>query len=396
MPEPRQYRESLSRSPSLDEAACVDDLARLARRRIPRFAFDFLDGGAGAEIGLRRNRAALDAIALLPRYCTPAPVRTETRLLGRDYPLPFGLAPVGLGNLVWPEADLTLAALAAEAGIPVVASSAATTSIEQMAAAAPGAWFQLYVARDPDISRDMLRRARAAGVEVLVVTVDIPVPGKRNRDIRNRLSLPFRPGLGTLFDVLSRPAWSMATLRRGSPTFANYAPYATGNTRSQSLARFMAEQIKGDLTWDDVRALRDLWPGKMVVKGLLAPEDARAAVELGADGVWVSNHGGRQLDSAPAPCDVLPAIRAAVGPSYPLIMDGGVRSGEDIVKARLRGADFVMTGRCFYYGVAAGGRAGGSRVIALLADELRRALGQIGCPSFAELDGRWEWRAGEP
>jgi isopentenyl diphosphate isomerase/L-lactate dehydrogenase-like FMN-dependent dehydrogenase len=378
---------------TLEEAASIDDLAELARRRIPRFAFDFLDGGAGGEIGLRRNRAALEAIALMPRYCTGVTPRTGMRLLDRDYALPFGLAPIGLGNLVWPQADATLATLAAEAGMPVVVSSAATTSIEEMARAAPGAWFQIYVARNAEISRDLMRRAQSAGVEVLVVTIDIPVPGKRNRDLRNRLTLPFRPGLGTLLDLVSSPSWSLAMLRHGSPTFVNYAPYSTGDARAQSLAQFMGEQIKGDLTWDDLRAIRELWPGKMIVKGVLAAEDARLALALGADALWVSNHGGRQLDSAPAPCDALPGIRAAVGASCPLIMDGGVRSGEDIVKARLRGDDFVMTGRALYYGVAAGGRAGGARAIALLADELRRALGQIGCPSFAELDARWESRA---
>jgi L-lactate dehydrogenase (cytochrome) len=381
---------------TLARVACIDDLADLARRRIPRFAFDFLDGGAGQELSLRRNRAALDAIALAPRCCRGVTPRTEMRVLGNEYRLPFGLAPVGLGNLVWPQADGTIAALAAEAGMPVVLSSAATTSLEDIARAAPGFWFQLYVARNPKISRDLMRRARAVGVEVLVVTVDIPVAGKRNRDIRNRLTLPFRPGVGTLVDLLSHPSWALATLRHGSPTFVNYAPYSSGDTRAQSLAQFMNDQIKGDLTWDDLRAMREAWPGKLVIKGILSPEDALLARQIGADAVWVSNHGGRQLDSAPAPCDALPGIRGAVGPSYPLLMDGGVRGGEDIVKARLRGADFVMAGRCFYYGAAAAGRDGAARAITLLADELRRALIQIGCPAFSELDARWEWLSVSP
>lgn len=377
----------------LTRAASIDDLARLARRRLPRFAFDFLDGAAGEEAGLRRNRAALGEVLLKPHYGVGVDPDSSATLFGQTWRQPFGVAPVGLGNLAWPGSDLALAGLARDNGIPFVLSTVASTAIEAAAAAAPGhCWFQLYVQRQEAVNRDLLRRADAAGLKVLVVTIDIAASNTRRRDIRNRFVIPFRITPRLVADLVRHYRWSLATLKAGPPSFANLAPYATAES-GQSLAEFISSAMKTDLTWDDIRRLRDQWSGTLVVKGILTPEDAVAALAAGADGVWVSNHGGRQLNAAPATIDALPAVRAAVGPAVPVLMDSGLRSGEDMVKARLRGADFLFSGRSFYYGMAAGGPPGGERAMALLAEDLRRTLLQIGCPAFAELDRRWEWAA---
>jgi isopentenyl diphosphate isomerase/L-lactate dehydrogenase-like FMN-dependent dehydrogenase len=369
----------------------IGDLAQAARRRIPRFAFDFLDGGAGNEAGVRRNRERLDAILLKPRCAVGVDPDTSVCLFGRNYALPFGVAPVGMGNLMWPGGDLALARLAATHGIPLVVSTAATTSLEEMAAAAgSNAWFQLYVARDPAINRDLLERAWRAGIRVLVVTTDVPIPGDRRRDRRNRFVLPFRPTLSFIAQVIAHPEWALATLRAGPPGFPNYAPYRPRGV-SRPMAEFMSEQIKGDFRWSDLAPLRQQWPGSLVVKGLLAPEDAALALEHGADAVWVSNHGGRQLDSAPAAVDALARVRVALGPHAVVLMDGGIRSGEDVAKAHILGANMVFSGRSFYYGTAAGGAAGAARAMTLLAEDLRRVMVQLGASGIAELDRRWLW-----
>lgn len=374
----------------LEEAASIDDLAILAKRRLPKFAFDFLDGGAGDEAGCRRNRASLQTILLKPHYGLGLDPQTETSLFGQTYRQPFGIAPVGLGNLAWPGADLCLAQLAQAHGIPYVLSTVSTTAIETVtAAAAHRVWFQLYLLRQDEINRDLLRRAWAAGIRVLVLTIDIVASGTRRRDVRNRFTIPFRIGPKLLADLMLHSGWSLNTLRAGRPSFANLTPYAKGST--QALAEFITSQVRTDLNWEDVRRLRDLWQGTLVVKGVLTPEDAGAARQAGADGIWVSNHGGRQLDAAPASIDALAAVRAACGPTLPVLLDSGIRSGEDIVRAGLRGADFVFSGRSFYYGMAAGGAAGGARAVTLLAEDLKRVLVQIGCPSFRDLDEKFLW-----
>ncbi|MDO8606938.1 MAG: alpha-hydroxy acid oxidase [Phaeospirillum sp.] len=371
--------------------SCIADLARRARRRLPAFAFGFLDGGSGEEGGLRRNRERLEAVTLKPRFCTGGKPETTATLFGRTHAQPFGIAPVGMGNLLWPGADLILARQAQAHDLPLVVSTVSSTTIEAMAEAAPGnTWFQLYYSHRPDINRDLLRRAWEAGIRVMAVTVDVPLAGDRRRDVRNRFVLPFRPGLRFMASVAAHPAWALATLRAGSPGFPNLAPYNAA-VSGQTLSAFITSQIKDTLSWDDLKELRQMWQGALLVKGLLAPEDAEAALEAGADGIWVSNHGGRQLDAAPAAVDALAAIRAAVGPDVVVVMDSGIRSGEDIVRARVMGADFVFCGRGFYYGVAAGGAAGAARAVELLTADLRRTLTQIGCPSWTGLDHRWRW-----
>lgn len=377
--------------PSLRHAAAIDDLRTLARRRVPRIVFDYLDGGAGAEANLRRNRSALDAVVLTPRYLRDVSARrTAATLFGRTYAAPIGVAPVGLANLVWPGADRLLAAAARDADVPYILSTAGTTALEEIAALAPDhTWFQLYVAVEEHITTDLIRRARAAGIGVLVVTVDVPVPGKRNRDLRNGFTLPLRPTLPNLLDLARRPAWLWASARAGVPGFATLAPYAPKGGGPTSHAAFMARQVTPRLERTLLARIRDAWPGTLVVKGLLAAEDAVLAAELGCDGVIVSNHGGRQCEAAPATIEALPAVVAALGGRIPVAMDSGVRSGTDVVRALCSGAAFTFSAPSFLYGVAAGGAAGAARALEILIDETDRTLGQIGCTDAATLDRGW-------
>ncbi|HEX7007707.1 MAG TPA: alpha-hydroxy acid oxidase [Alphaproteobacteria bacterium] len=371
---------------AIHRAASIEDLRRLARRRVPRVAFDYMDGGAGSENGLTRNRAAFDRLRLVPRYLVDVTVRDlTTKLFGRRWSMPLGIAPTGLAGLIWPGADLILARAAVAADVPFILSTAATESLEEVAKVAPDhGWFQLYAGRDQDIVDDLVRRAHAAGYPVLVVTVDIPVPGKRDRDIRNGLTLPLRPRAATIVDVLSRPRWLLASARAGSPRFRNIEPYVK-TARAISLAEAMAVQTAGNFDWGRLARVRDAWPGKLVVKGLMAPEDVARAAEEGADGVILSNHGGRQLDAGVAPIEILPrALEAAAG-RIPVMLDSGIRQGGDVVRALALGAAFCFVARATLYGVAAGGAAGAAKALAILRDETDRTLGQLGCRSLGEL-----------
>ena len=365
----------------------VDQLREGARRRLPRFAFDFMDGGSGSELALKRNREAFARVELLPR----ALVNCESRnsfvdLLGQSFERPFGIAPIGLANLVWPGADQALARAAVQSKIPFVLSTAGTTSIEAISAVSSQAWFQLYVGRDQSIVEGLISRADAAGFPTLIVTVDVPAPGKRVRDLINRFSLPFRLNARMAFDLVRHPAWTVATARAGAPRFANLEQYSARSSSPQSLAALMADQTSARLDWRVLGEIRSRWPRKLVVKGLLHPKDAQQAKTLGVDGIIVSNHGGRQLESAPAPLAVLRELREAVGNDLPVILDGGIRSGEDIAKALALGADFVLLGRAFLYGVAAlGPNRGAAETIRILSDELDLAQVQLGCRNYSEL-----------
>jgi L-lactate dehydrogenase (cytochrome)/(S)-mandelate dehydrogenase len=371
---------------SVARAASIDDLRRLARKRVPRVAFDYMDGGAESEDGLARNRAAFERLRLVPRYLVDVSVRDISReLFGRRWAMPVGVAPTGLAAMVWPGADFMLARAAAAADVPYILSTAATASLEDVARAAPDhGWFQLYAGRDEAIVDDLVRRAGAAGFPVLVVTVDIPVPGKRDRDLRNGLTLPLRPRADVIFDVLRRPAWLLASARAGSPRFRNIEPYVEAK-RATSLAEAMALQTAGNFGWSRLARVRAAWRGKMVVKGLLAPDDVRRAADEGADGVILSNHGGRQLDSGPAPIELLPAALEAAQGRIPVMLDSGIRRGGDVLRALALGAAFCFVARATLYGVAAGGQAGAAKALAILKDEVDRTLGQVGCCALAEL-----------
>lgn len=366
--------------------ACnIDMLREAARRRLPRLVFDYIDGGAEDERCMRRNREAFEALELLPHYLVDVSrVDQATTLFGRTWNSGFGIGPTGLAAFARPGADLMLAEAARAAGIPFVLSGAGTASVEAVCRQAPGhAWYQLYVSRDAGITADLLRRARDAGVDTLMLTVDVPVHSKRERDIRNGFVPPVRPSLAMLLDFLSHPAWLAGFVRHGMPRFENWAPYAGPNAGAQAIADLFTAQIPFTQTWRELESLRALWPGKLVIKGILAVDDALRARDAGADGLLISNHGGRAFDSAPSPLRQLPAIRAAVGPELALLLDSGVRRGSDIIKARALGADFVFVGRPTLYGVAAGGLKGAQQAVDILRHEIELALAQMGQPRLA-------------
>lgn len=366
--------------------ASVSDFRAGAERRMPRFAFDYLDGGAGDEIGIRRNIEAFDALRLKPRMLVNIEHRDlSTTFLGRKWNAPFGTAPIGVGNLLWPRAEETIAAAALAANIPYTISTPACTTLERIREiAGDNSWFQLYVGRADEMVQGLVDRADEAGYDVLLVTVDVPVPPRRLRDIRNNFTMPFAWTPWVIYELLTHPTWSLQTLAAGRPRFANMERYApTGG--AQPIARYMSSQVTGRFDWDELKKLRDRWKRKLVPKGLLSAEDALKAKEMGCDGVVVSNHGGRQLGSLPASIEVLPEIRAAVGPGFPLILDSGIRSGEHIIKALASGADFVLIGRAMMYAVAALGRDGPKAAIELLTAEMLQAMGQIGYTDIASL-----------
>ena len=365
----------------LDRAASIDDLRLRAKRRIPRFAFDLVDGGAESERNMRRNSQAFEEIELTPRYMVDvSEPDTQATLFGQTYDAPFGMAPIGMLNAFWPDADLTLARLCKRHNIPYVAGSAASTTLEALAEAADGnGWFQLYVSSDPDVTEGLIARAEAAGYTTLVVTADVPAAGKRDRDIRNQLSVPFRFTPEVLLQCMLNPRWALTSLRHGTPNVANYADLLQSAT---SYADVQKTLITPAFTWDDLKRLRARWKGKLLVKGILHPQDAATCADLGCDGIIVSNHGGRQVAFGPPTIEALPAVAEAVGDRMTLILDSGVRRGADILRAKALGADFAFAGRALAYGAGAGGRAGAERAFEILQLELIRALGQLGVPSF--------------
>jgi isopentenyl diphosphate isomerase/L-lactate dehydrogenase-like FMN-dependent dehydrogenase len=370
----------------LANAAGITDLARLAKRRLPSFVFNYIEGGAGEGAGVALNAAAYHRHLFKPRRLAGLAAEASFTLFGRTYRQGFGVAPLGMANLAWPGADLALARLAERAQIPYVLSTAGTTSIETIAAAAPtAAWFQLYLSRDEAVTRDMVRRAWEAGLRVLVLTVDVPAPSRRNRGIRDGFTLPFHFTPRVLLDLAAHPAWSLATLRAGMPSLETYAQYARSDNL-QVVGRFIAELNKRGPGWDDLAAVRAQWQGALVVKGILEPEDATTAIAAGADGVWVSNHGGRQLESAPASLDRLAAVRAAVGDAVPVLFDGGITGGEAVIKAFALGASMTFAGRAFAYGCGAGGAGGADKAFEILSRKIMAALHQIGCASLAAAD----------
>ncbi|MEM9248011.1 MAG: alpha-hydroxy acid oxidase [Pseudomonadota bacterium] len=368
----------------LDRAASIDDLRALARRRIPRFAFDLVDGGAEDERNLRRNRAAFEEVELTPRYLRgSARIDTSAPAFGQTFAAPFGMAPIGMLNAFWPDADRTLARLCKAHNLPYTASSAASTRLEDLAEAADGnGWFQLYVSSDDSVTEGLVARAEAAGYEVLMVTVDVPAAGKRDRDIRNRLAVPFRFTPDVIAQCARHPRWALESLRHGRPNVANYGDLLRSAT---SYADVQKTLITPGFAWTDLEKLRGRWKGKLLVKGILHPQDAQSCAELGCDGVVVSNHGGRQADFAPATIDVLPAIAAAVGDRMTVVIDSGVRRGADLLRAKALGADFCLVGRALAYGVGAGGAAGGARALEILELELARAAGQLGLTTLDDL-----------
>lgn len=364
----------------------VEDLRRRAQRRIPGFAFEYADCGVGLDLNVRANRSALDAVELVPRCGVDcADTSTEVALFGRRYAAPLGIAPMGLPSMIWPGAELALGKAAQRARIPYTVGCVGGCAVERLGEVAPDVlWFQLYrVARDDHkVGIDLIRRAEKAGAHVLVLTLDVPMRSKRPREMKNRLAVPFQPGARTIYEVVTSPAWLMALLRNGQPDFVNMTPYA-GSGRG-AIANFVTREMGGSFTWDEVKRYRDVWKGPLVVKGIMHPDDAQQATNVGVDGIQVSNHGGRQFEAAPAAIDVLPAIAKAVGNKATVLFDSGVRSGIDVLRALACGAKAALAGRPFLYAVAALGDDGADYVIELLVDEIRTALRQAGLHSSDE------------
>lgn len=371
----------------LKHAASIADLREMARVRAPRFAFDFIDGGAESESNLHRNEEALEAIRLTPRYLVSVrECSLETEMFGKRWAAPFAIAPIGMLNVIRPGADLILARLAARENIPITASTAASTSLEKIAEAAEGnAWFQLYVANDDNVVNDVVGRAESAGYDVMMVTVDIPTPGKRDRDTRNGFQVPFKITPAIAADLAAHPSWTIASLRAGRPQLANMEPYKDRGAGSASLAQLQATLIKADFTREALKRLRDRWKGKLLVKGIMHADDAKTCMEIGCDGVIVSNHGGRQADYAPASIEMLPLVAKSVGRSGATLFDSGIRRGADIIRARALGADFTLLARAFAYGVGAAGEDGAAHAFKLIKTELTLALAQLGCPDIAKV-----------
>lgn len=371
----------------MDGIVNVDDLRRAAKRRLPKIAFDFIEGGVEDEDGLDVNEQAFRQHRLVPRYLVDVSTRDQSAsLFGRTYASPFGIAPTGLASLFRPGADLMLAAAARAANIPFIMSGSSTASIEDLGKVAPDhGWYQLYAARDKKISEDMIRRADAAGLSTLVLTVDVPVHSNRERNQRNGFTRPLKLSWGTKLEALRHPGWLAGYLKQGTPMFSNWAPYAEKGASADAVAAFVASQTAAPLTWRDVETFRRLWPRTFVIKGIMHSDDAVRAASLGVDGIMVSNHGARQLDRAPSPVDVFPAIRDAVGDRMTLMLDSGVRRGVDALIALCLGAKFVFVGRATLYGATVGGQAGAAKAINILRREIDLTLGQIGCPSLDRL-----------
>ena len=355
-----------------------DDARLIAKRRLPWMVFDYIDGSAGRETGAARARVALDNTVLRPRILKNVSNRNlGTDLFGTQTKAPFGIAPMGMCNLSAPGADLMLARLAARENVPVGVSTVASTALEQMIETAQGnAWFQLYFSGDGVGTFKLVERAKAAQYQTLVVTVDVPEVGRRPRELRHGFTMPFKIGPRQFIDFACHPRWSLTALFKGKPQMANFDMDGFDFDRTESRAA---------ADWDTLKRLRDMWPGKLVLKGVLDPEDAVQARDAGVDAVQVSSHGARQLEAAPAPIHALAAIRTAVGPDFPLFFDSGIRGGEDVVKAYANGADFTLLGRIMQFAIAAEGEEGLNRLWSVLKDETSITMAQIGATSLAEV-----------
>jgi (S)-mandelate dehydrogenase len=388
----------------LDQAINVEDLHRMAKRKLPKIILDYIEGGVEDERGLARNQAAFHRHRLLPRYLVDVSKRDQSAtVFGRTYSSPFGISPTGGVGLYRREGEVMLAEAAAAENIPYIMSGGSNASMEEAARAAPNnVWFQLYAAKDGNLSDALIGRARDAGVGALVLTVDVPVHPKRERNYRNGFAtvrngavmeaLKLKPSI--LLEAMTHPAWVIDYVRHGgAPGLGNWLPHAgPGASKADSIALGRSQTPAAAQTWRDLERYRRLFPRPLVVKGILNPADAIRAAEIGVDGIIVSNHGGRQLDQAPASLDALPAIKAAVGDKLTIMLDSGVRRGADILIAWCLGAQFVFFGRPTLYGAVVGGVPGVKKVVDIFRNEIDLVMAQIGCPSLDQLGPDFLWR----
>jgi len=380
----------------LSRAASVADLRRIAQRQLPRGVFDYVDGAAEDEVTLRRNTAAFRRLQFRPRVLRDVgAIDTATTLLGKPLTFPLVLAPTGFTRMVDPQGELAVARAAARAGIPYTLSTVATRSIEEVAAVSGGRkWFQVYVWRDRALVKEMLDRAAAAGFEAIVITVDVPVLGRRERDIRAGFTLPPKLGLDTIIQGALHLGWTLAFMRAEPIQFSNvFRREGVSSTSPVSLAEHVNSQFDPGVSWKDIDWFRANWKGPIVIKGIQTVEDAQLAARVGVEGIVLSNHGGRQLDGAPPALEILAPVAQAVGAQLEIMVDGGVRRGGDIAKAVALGARAVMAGRAYLYGLAAAGERGVDFVLRLLLEDLRRTMALIGATNIAGLTPDLvEWR----
>ncbi|WP_027165683.1 alpha-hydroxy acid oxidase [Mesorhizobium sp. WSM3224] len=369
---------------------CIEDLRRAARRRVPRVFFDYAEAGSYAEQTLRANRTDLEHITLRQRVLVDVSQRdTATTILGEAVSLPVALAPIGLGGMQWADGEILACRAARAAGIPYTMSTMSICSIEDVAeAVGKPFWFQLYVMKDRGFVCSLIERAIAARCSALVLTVDLQVLGQRHADVRNGLSVPPQLKPRTILDLASRPGWAARMLTARRWTFGNLAGHVKGEGSVAAVADWVSHQFDATLGWRDVEWIRSLWPGKLIIKGILNVDDARSANKAGADAIVVSNHGGRQLDGAASTISMLPRIAEAVGSEVEVLFDGGVRSGQDVMRALALGARACLVGRAYVYGLGAGGEAGVATAIDILRKELSVTMALTGTRSIEEIDGR--------
>ena len=368
----------------------VPDLRARAKRKIPKFAFEYLDGGCNDDVNLKKNTDRIRAVELKPKYLidyTPPSLKTE--LFGHTYDAPFGISPIGLQGLMWPKSPEILAKAAFDHNIPFVLSTVTTASIEKISKITEGnAWFQLYHPADERITKDILKRAEVAGCPVLIILADVPSFGYRPRDIRNGLSMPPKMTITNIINAAKRPHWALQTLIHGQPSFEVLKPYMSKNLNLNQLSKFMDDTFSGRLNEEKIKKIRDLWKGKLVIKGAESAHDVEKAYQMGLDGVIISNHGGRQVDVGQATIDSLKDIAPLYKDKLTVMMDSGIRGGADVARVMATGADFSFLGRTFMYGVSALGKKGGHHTIAMLKTQLTQVMEQLSCAQIDDLQSK--------
>ena len=368
----------------------VPDLKARAKRKIPKFAFEYLDGGCNDDVNLKKNTDRIRAVELKPKYLVEyTPPSLKTKLFGHTYDAPFGISPVGLQGLMWPKSPEILARAAFDHNIPFVLSTVTTASIEKIAEITEGnAWFQLYHPSEERVTKDILKRAEAAGCPVLIILADVPSFGYRPRDIRNGLSMPPKMTLTNIINAAKRPHWALQTLIHGQPSFEILKPYMSKNLNLNQLAKFMDATFSGRLDEEKIKKIRHLWKGKLVLKGAESAHDVEKAYQLGLDGVIISNQGGRQVDVGQATIDSLKDIAPLYKDKLTVMMDSGIRGGADVARVMASGADFSFLGRTFMYGVSALGKKGGHHTIAMLKTQLTQVMEQLSCAQIDDLQSK--------